>query len=299
MQKNKKGISDKQKQAFTAYVFILPTIVVFTVFVIIPLIDSISVSFFNWSFYLYSDFVGFDNYIRLLRNNRFWASLLVAFRFLAIILPCQLILSFLLAHVIKNIFGRFASFVKTSIFMPYIIAGVTASLLFSFIYNFQGGLLNSVLVSFGFDRVAWLANPGIVMFSVALPVIWISLGYSTLLMLAGLNDIPQVYFEIASIDGANFLRRIWHVTLPQMKNLFVFMIITNVTAVLQLFDVPMMLTEGGPMDLTNTPILFIYQRFMRDPNLNFSIAASLLIFILLGSISALIFRTINSEKMSY
>lgn len=294
-----KEFASRHRQALTAYVFILPAIVVFTIFVIIPLIFSIVVSFFNWSFYLQSDFVGFDNYLRVLRYRRFWSSLLVAFKFMTIILPSLLVLSFLLAHVVKNLTGRFASFIKTSIYTPYIIAGVTASLLFTFLYTYDGGLLNSILASMGFGKVAWLTNPSVVTFSVALPAIWLTLGYNTLLMLAGLNDIPQVYFEMANLDGANFINRIWHVTLPQIKNLLVFIIITNVTAVLQFFDLPMMLTKGGPMDITTTPILLIYQRFIKDPNLDFSIAASLLMFVVLGGVSALLFRTINSEKMMY
>lgn len=285
-----------RKQALQAYVFLTPALITISVFVILPLIYSIVVSFYNWSFYTESAFVGFKNYSRVLSDDKFWSSILVSMKFLAILLPTQIVLAFAFGHVLKAMQGRMASFVKTSIYIPYVMSGIVTGLLFSFMYYYEGGLLNSIAGWFGIEQIAWLIDPKYVDFAVVLPAIWITLGYNSLLILAGLNDIPRIYYEAASLEGASALRQTFFITIPLMRNLFVFMIVTSVIGILQFFDLPLILTNGGPMDLTTTPMLLIYRRYLVDSDLDFAIAASLVMFVILGTVSALIFKLINSQK---
>ncbi|MFD2332961.1 carbohydrate ABC transporter permease [Cohnella sp. GCM10020058] len=286
----------KQKEALQAYVFLLPALITITTFVILPLIYSAVVSFFNWSFYTESTFVGLKNYARVLSDNKFWDAMLVSLKFVAILLPSQVVLAFIFGLLLRRLQGKTASFVKTSIYIPYVMSGIVTGLLFSFMYYYEGGLLNSIAGWFGIEKIAWLIDPKFVDFAVVLPAIWISLGYNSLLILAGLNDIPRIYYEAASLEGASPWRQTIFITVPLMRNLFVFIIVTGVIGTLQFFDLPLILTNGGPMDKTTTPMLLIYRRYLIDSDLDFSIAASLVMFVILGTVSAFIFKLINSQK---
>jgi multiple sugar transport system permease protein len=280
----------------TGYLMILPVIILLSVFVVIPLIYALKVSFTDWSFYMPQKFVGTKNYRLVLTDPNFIKSIYIGLKFALFVIPIQFVITFLFAHVLKSLNGKLGGFVKTSIYIPYVISGIVASCIFIFMYDYQGGILNYLLGLIGIQNQAWLAEPSIALLAIAVPAIWLGFGYVSLIMLSGLNDIPNSYYEVAQIEGANFLQKLYYITIPSMKNVFIFIFVTGITGAIQQFDLPFMMTGGGPLNETTTPVLLIFQHFTTDPTMGYTVAAALILFVVLGTISAIIFKVINSEK---
>ncbi|MBX3097797.1 MAG: sugar ABC transporter permease, partial [Fimbriimonadaceae bacterium] len=164
-------------------------------------------------------------------------------------------------------------------------------------YNYSGGLLNAFLGNFDIDPIAWIGDPAWALLAIAVPAIWLGMGLTSLIMVAGMVDIPGEYYEAASMEGANWWQKTFFITLPQMKNVGLYLLVTGFVAAIQQFELPLVMTKGGPLDSTTLPNLFIFNHFRNDMNVGYSIAAALLLFVVLGTVSALIFKFVNSEKL--
>ena len=281
----------------TAYLMIAPMVVLLSIFVIWPLIYAIYLSGFEINFYKGSTFVGFQFYQYVLEDARFWRSLGVGLLFALLVVPAGMVVSLLIASFIKTLSGKLAAFMKTTIYVPAVVSTVVASVLFVFIYQDQG-LANWGLSLVGAGPFAFLNDPSLVLPSIAIPAIWLGLGITTLIMLAGLLDIPESYYEAAQLEGAGFLQRTWYITIPLMKNILLYLFVTGFVAALQQLDLPLVMTNGGPVSASTTPNLFIFNSF-RDGtpySTSFSLTAALLLFVVLGGISAVVFKLINSDK---
>ncbi|MGN8769082.1 carbohydrate ABC transporter permease [Paenibacillus barengoltzii] len=279
-----------------AYLMLLPILALLTVFVIIPFVYAIQVSFYDWSFYQDSVYVGFGNFINVLTDPLFTKAIVIGLRFSLMVVPAQLVLSFLFAHVIKSMGRRWSGFVKTSIYIPTIISGIIASIVFAFIYDYDAGLANYLIGLFGMEKLAWIADVRTALASIAVPVVWLGFGITTLIMLAGLLDIPESYYEAAELEGAGGLKKMLWITIPLLKNVILYLLITGFTGAVQQFELPLVMTGGGPLNETQTPNLYIFNHFRNDVLVGHSIASALLLFLVLGSISAIIFKVLNSDK---
>lgn len=286
----------KNKDWSLAYLMILPIFGLLTVFVIVPFGYAAVVSFLDWSFYQKSIFVGFANYLAVLRDPYFYKSIRVGLQFSLYVVPVGLVLAFLTAHIIKQLKGRTASFVKTAIYIPTIMSGIIASIIFAFIYDFQGGLANYILGWFGGEKQAWLNDVKFALPGIAVPAIWLGFGITTLIMLAGLLDIPESYYEAADLEGAGTFTKMTKITIPLMKNVIVYLLVTGFIAAIQQLDLALVMTKGGPVYETQTPNLYIFNHFLNDVLMGRSIASALLLCLVLGTVSAIIFRLINSER---
>lgn len=279
-----------------AYLMLAPVVILLTIFVVWPVIYAIYLSFYNWSFYTPPIPVGWRNYVNVLGDRTFIQSVGRGLLFAIMVMPVQLIIAFLFASLVKTVSGKVATVLKVSIYIPTIISGVIASIIFVLIYNYQGGILNWFVGLFGVEKQAWLGNVATALPALAVPAIWLGLGITSLIMLAGMVDIPPSYYEAADLDGANWFQKTFYVTIPLMKNIFLFLLITGFTASVQQFELPLVMTDGGPLERTLLPNLYIFQHFRNDTYVGYSIAAAILLMIVLGSISAVIFRVLNSEK---
>ncbi|MEA5051894.1 MAG: sugar ABC transporter permease, partial [Propionicimonas sp.] len=161
----------------------------------------------------------------------------------------------------------------------------------------SGGLLNAALGVFNVDPIAWIGDPAWALVSVAVPAIWLGMGLTSLIMVASMVDVPGEFYEAAAMEGANWWQKTIYITIPQMKNVLLYLLITDFVAALQQYELPLIMTKGGPLDSTTTPNLFIFNHFRNDMNVGYSIAAALLLFIVLGTVSSLVFRIFNSEKL--
>lgn len=273
-----------------------PALVLLGIFVIWPMVYSAYLSFFDWSFYQESVFVGFDNFRRVLTDQVFIESVGRGLLFALIVVPVQLTLAFIFASLVATVGRRLATALKVSVFIPTVISTVIASIVFILIYQYHGGLANWVIGLLGIPPQAWLADVALALPSMAVPAIWLGLGIAALIMLAGLLDIPVTYYEAAELDGANWLQRTFRITLPLMRNIILYLAIAGFVANVQQFELPLVLTKGGPQNATMLPNLLIFSHFRDDITVGYSIAAAFLLFIVMGTISALIFRFLNSAQ---
>lgn len=283
----------------TAYLMVLPSIVLLSIFVLAPLVMAIQKSMTNWQFYQESEFVGFSNFKQVLQNRLFGLSISNILWFAAVIIPTQIVATFLFAHALKGMSPRVGALVKTAIYVPTVISGIVASVIFLFIFNYQGGILNYLIRQLGGKRVGFLAEPLPAKISVAVVALWMSFGYNSLVMFAGLQNVPQSYYEAAEVDGANSWIKLTRITLPSMKNVFVLILINITTGTLQMFDVPylMMNATGGPVNSTLTPMIYIYNNFKSaDYSLGYTVAAALLLMVVIGLLNSIVFSVIGSEK---
>jgi len=280
-----------------AYLFLLPLVALLAIFVIWPAIYAGFLSFQNWSFYKEPEFVGFRNFIAVLNDPLFWASVGRGFMFVLMTVPPMLVLAFLFASLVVSVSRRFAGILKVSIYIPTIISSVITSIIFVLMYDYSGGLLNWVLGSFGIDPVAWIGDPKWALLAIAIPAIWLGMGLTSLIMVAAMVDIPTEFYEAAAMEGADWWQKTAYITLPQMKNILLYLLITGFVAAIQQFELPLVMTGGGPLDSTTLPNLFIFNHFRNDINVGYSIAAALVMFVVLGSVSAIVFKFVNSERL--
>ena len=281
----------------TAYLMIAPMVILLAIFVMWPLLYAFYLSGFEINFYLGNQFVGLQFYQYVLTDARFWQSIGVGLAYAAMVVPIGLVISLLIASFIKTLSVRMAAFMKTTVYVPAVISTVVASVLFVFIYQDQG-VANWLLWLLNAGPVNWLQNPAVALPAVAVPGIWLGLGGTTLIMLAGLLDIPESYYEAAQLEGANFFQRTFYITIPLLKNVLLYLFVTGFVAAVQMLDLPLVMTGGGPVGATTTPNLYIFNMF-RDGSAyatSYSITAALLLFLVLGTISAFVFRLVNSEK---
>lgn len=274
-----------------------PVVILLGIFVIWPAVYAVYLSFQNWSFYKEPVFVAWKNFGDVLTDPLFLNSVQRGFLFVLMTVPIMLVLAFFFASLVVSVGRRFATVLKVSIYIPTIISAVITSITFALIYNYSGGLLNWVLSLFDVDPIAWLGDPKWALIAVAVPAIWLGMGLTSLIMVAAMVDIPVEFYEAAAMEGANWWQKTRYITLPQMKNVILYLLITGFVAAIQQYELPLVMTGGGPLDATMLPNLFIFNHFRGDITVGYSIAAALLLFVVLGTVSALIFRVLNSEKL--
>ncbi|MBE5967864.1 MAG: sugar ABC transporter permease [Lachnospiraceae bacterium] len=286
-----------KKDMKTAYIMLFPAIIMLTIFVIVPLVMALQKSFYDWNFYIDSVFVGFDNYRIIINTVYFQKAVANIIKFVVIIVPLMIIVSFLFANVLVNLSKKLSAAIRTMIYIPGIVSGIATSVIFIFVLDYKGGIVNQILMKLGSPRVAFLNDPFWATIAIIIPTIWLGLGGNTILMYAGLMNIPNEYYEAASVDGAGGLKKMIHITIPQLKNIFVLMCISLTAGTLQMFDIPYMLTGGGPSNSTLTPMLYLYNNY-RDTSkgMGYTIAGAVLMLILITAINSIVFAVIKSDK---
>lgn len=280
-----------------AYMMLTPVLVLLAIFVIWPAVQAVFLSFYTWSFYTDSRFVGLKNYSNVLSDEKFWAAIVRGLWFVLMTVPAGLVLSFLVASLATSVSRRISSALKVSIYIPSVISSVIASLTFVLIYDYSGGLLNALINIVGAPNQAWLGDPRWALAAIAVPAVWLGMGITTLIMIAAMLDIPESFYEAAELEGASWWQRTRYITLPQMKNVTLYLVITGFVGSIQQYELPLVMTSGGPSHATELPNLFIFNHFRGDTYVGYSIAAALLLFVILGSISSIVFRVVNSEKL--
>ncbi|PZF80873.1 carbohydrate ABC transporter permease [Jiangella anatolica] len=279
-----------------AFLMLAPLVILLGIFVIWPMVYSAYLSFFDWSFYQESRFVGWKNFSNVLTDPQFRSSIVRSLVFALMVVPAILVISFLFASLVKAVGARLGTALKVAIYIPTVISGVITSVIFLLIYQYSGGVLNWFVGLFGMEPQAWIADVRTALPAIAAPAVWLGLGISALIMLAGLLDIPQSYYEAAELEGANWFQRTFYITIPLLKNIILYLLIAGFTAAIQQFELPLIMTNGGPLDSTLLPNLYLFNHFRTDTFVGTSIAGAFLLFIVLGSISAVIFRLLNSDK---
>ena len=250
-------------QIIPILIFLLPGFVLFFVFFLGPLLYSFRISFFNWNFAHpeRSVFVGLQNYITQLKSAIFQRAVVNTLVYTVITVTVKMVCGFFVA-VLLNQKLRGRTFFRVAYYLPVITSWVIVSLLFTFLFSGQGGLvnyfMNNVLHAINKD-IMWLADPILALVPVVLVDIWKGVGWTVVIFLAGLQNIPVELVEAAAVDGANRWQRLVNITLPMMRGTLVFLLVVQVLGGLNSYVSFQLITHGNPMDLTHSILTLMYR----------------------------------------
>ena len=297
VKKARKNRHPTQKMDYiTAYCMILPSIILLGIFVLWPLAESLSKSLTDWNFYN-TTYVGLKNYRVALRNPTFRKAFGNIVKYVLLSVPAGIILPFLFAHCVRQMRGLYATMTKTVLYIPSIIAGVIASVIFLFIFDYQGGLINNLIRTLGGTRYNFMAFGTSAMLSIVFTSFWSGFGHSTLYQLAGLNNIPDAYYEAAALDGCGGFRRMIYITIPCMRNIFLLCLVNGISGTLMMMELPLLMTNGGPNNATMTPVLYIYKSISDSAiSMGYVLACSVLMMVFSVVFTASTFFLIKPDK---
>lgn len=269
---------EKQKKIFIVTSLVVPMALLIG-FVMVPAIDLIRMSFTNWDGYSKSyELIGIDNYINMFKNKDLWQSLsnnAVYFFGHLIFIPVELLFAVLLTSKL-----RAAKFYKTMVFMPYIINGVAISYAFSYFFSPINGAFDEILTLFHLESFIqnWLSDPKIVNFVLASVSLWRFSGYHVILFMAALQSLPQDVQEAARVDGANAWQMFKYIQIPAIMLMVDFVLFDNIRGALQVFDIPYVMTSGGPGYASSTFTLYTIDTAFKYSN--FGLASTMAVAIM-------------------
>ena len=269
------------KENWTGLGFIAPAMILLFVFLFIPFVLTIGYSFTNYNI-LKPDkiaFVGIKNFIRLTQDTVFLKSIVNTFVFVILVVPLQVCLALGLALLVNRKM-RGVSVYRLAFFAPTVLSLVVVSILWTYIYNPNNGLLNSLLGSLVIGPFKFLNDPSTAMLCIVILSAWQGCGFQMMIFLSGLQDIPQYLYEAAAVDGATPWKQFWHITIPGLKNITVFISLSIVVSAFQLIIQPMMMTAGGPQNSTMTIVYEIYQTGFKYNKMGYGSAMALVFTIM-------------------
>lgn len=253
------------------YLFITPFFLLFSVFMLYPIIYSLVLSFSNWTAGNMT-FIGLQNYKQLLTDSLFWKSLGNTSIYMIIQVPLMLLLATIVAVILNSKKLRFNYFFRAAFFIPALIDLVTYSIVFSILFNESFGLINQFMEWLGFEAVPWKSNGFFAKMLIIIAITWRWLGYNAVIILSGLQNISTDIYESASLDGAGKVKTFIYITLPMLKPILLFCVILSTIGTFQLFAEPMILTGGGPSNETTSVMLYLYN--VAFGSFNFGLASA-------------------------
>lgn len=282
----------RRDQARTGLLFSLPWIIGLTALTIYPILDSLYLSFTEYSILESPKWVGLANYEEIFLNDTaVRASVYNSLYYAFLSVPIGLILSLGLA-LLLNVRAVGIGVYRTLFYLPSLVPPVAATITFLVLFEPRGGLINSTIRVFGVTAPSWFSDPNWAKPGLILLSLW-GVGYLTLIFLAGLQDVPVVLLEAAEIDGANIWQRFRHVTLPMLSNVILFNLVMNVIWSFQVFTQALVIggTTGTPLESTLMVMVVIYRNAFRYFRMGYASALAFLLFVVIVIITALIFRS--------
>lgn len=297
-------MNTKAKTFFEGVPFILPLTIGLLIFRIFGFIDNIRLSFYQAGAFGEPKYIGLDNYRQLFKDDQFWLSLGNTFKFVIITIPIIMVLAIFFANILnKNLAGK--SIFRTVYFLPAVILPVAVIQVFIWLFNTDFGLVNSTLSQLGMQRVGWFSQNGTVTFLVSLIVIYLNTAVPTVIILGGLQQIPDIYYEAAEIDGINKVGMFFKITLPLLTPSIFYVLLTNMITMLKFFDVPYIMfpPAQGPIGInfSKTIVYYYYQNaFVYTNTRGYAAAISVVLLVIIIVVTAVILmlerRFVNYDR---
>ncbi|MGQ9630976.1 MAG: carbohydrate ABC transporter permease [bacterium] len=280
-----KGLDWRKQKLIYPYIFISPFFILFATFSIWPIIYSFYISLNKKMGLGPSTFIGIKNYVDLARDAVFWQTAFNTFYYVIGTTCTQIPLALILALIAHSAALKVRNFFRVSFFLPVITSGVVISIIFSIVLDHRYGILNNLLERVGITPVAWLEDANVVMVSIIIVGIWRYAGLNMLYFLAGLQSIPEELYEAARVDGAGRLQSFWYITLPLLKQVGVFVLVMHMIGAFQLFDVPYLLTGGGPGNASTSIAMYLYRNAFSFFRFGYGSAVAYSLFLIIMIVS--------------
>ncbi len=284
------------EETFAAYLFLIPSLVIFVAFTFFPAIYSVVVSLFRWNMPMQPVFIGFDNYKLLFTDPIeapiFWKSILNTFYF-ALGVPINLFLSLFIALLLNRKIRGVGIF-RTAFFLPTITSVTAISVVWLWLFHpAQYGLFNTILIQLGIPLQRWLRDPLLAMPCLIMMGVWSGMGYNIIIFLAGLQSIPRMFYEAAQIDGANRISLFRYITWPLLGPTIFYILTIGTINSLKAFTEIDVMTQGGPLNATNTMAYYLYQNAFQFFQMGKASAIAVLLFIMLLVLTWIQFRYVD------
>lgn len=261
----------------------------FAIFIVVPLLVSLVISFFDWPLFGTPEFVGLDNYRYMLAGDpAFWISLRNTLIFAVLYTAVNLVVALGLSYWLMNLGGRWAAFFRVLFFVPVVTPMIGNALIFRLMLN-DDGVVNQMLASIGIQGPQWLNTPSLAMLSLVMMSLWQGMGYNIIVLGAGIAGINPSVLEASRIDGAGPVNRFFRVVFPMLSPTIFFCTIMTVIGAFKVFTQPYALTEGGPGNSTNTLVLHLYRNGFSFDRLGYASAIAWVLFVLVMLITAIQF----------
>lgn len=282
-----------RRQELMAYIFIAPVLFLFIVFLVLPVVEALYLSFTKYDGINTASWIGLKNYIRVFQNDLFRTSIKNVFVYVIMFVPILVMFSLITAIALnrkKPFMGTF----RTIYYLPGLTSAIGASVVWLYLLNPEYGMINQMLGYIGIAGPSWLADMNTAMLSIVIMSIWQTAGINVVIFLAGLQGIPEYLYESAIIDGAGRWNLFRHITLPGLAPTTFYIVTMALIGAFQLFDQVFALTDGGPANSTITPVYLIYDSF-REMKMGYSSAMAIVLFSIILVLS-LINMKVNKES---
>lgn len=278
-----------------AWGFVAPALAVIAVFFLLPVLAGFALSVTDFDLYALADisnlrFVGLDNYVRLVQSAPFWQALGNTLYFVVVGVPLSIGVSLGAALLLNSRLTRFKALFRTALFAPVVTTLVAVAVVWRYLFHARYGVINHWLGSVGVPPVDWLGDPHWAMPTIILLAVWKNFGYNMVILLAGLQAIPEDLYEAARIDGASWWRQIVDITLPMLAPTLTMVGILTTAGYFQLFAEPYVMTQGGPLRSTVSVLYFMYEEGFKWWNFGAASAVAFLLFGLIFAVTALLIR---------
>jgi len=270
------------------YWFILPCLAVTTLFFLVPLLMTIWMSFNDWPLFGHPSFIGIRNYLDLVHDASFWGALGFTVKYTLVVTPAIFLVAFSLALLVHRS-ARFVGIFRTAYFLPVVIGMTTASLLWTWMFNDQVGIFSAILMDLGWieEPVQWLAESDSALASIVVMVLWKASGFTMVILLVGMQAIPQDLYEAARLDGARWFGQVRYITIPMMRRTFALALTMSVIGSFLAFEQFFVMTQGGPQNSTIAVVHWIYRASFTYFKLGYGAAMSVLLLFILLALSVL------------
>jgi multiple sugar transport system permease protein len=281
-------------ETLTAWIFILPSLVGFVVFYAVPAVRGLMISFTDWDMLTPAKFIGFENYVRMVKDPDFWNALKVTSQFVFWNISVQTVLA-LLIGVLMNRLAK-STAIRSILLLPWLLSNVVVSLLWMWLLDPTLGIVNVSLKALGLHSVAFLGLPQTAITTLAMITVWRYAGYTSLLIFAGMQTIDQNVYEAAAVDGASEWTIFWKITLPLMRPVLAFVMVSSIIGSFQIFDIVAITTKGGPINSTKVFNWLIYEQAFVRFNMGYATALSVVLFLILALVSAFQMRLFRAGE---
>jgi multiple sugar transport system permease protein len=277
-----------------AIAFIAPALIGFLVFMVWPTLRGIYLSFTKFNLLTPPKFNGLDNYVRMVQDPVFWNALKVTLYYVVINIGVQTVLALIIAVMMQRLTKK--TWLRGIILTPYLTSNVVAALVFLWVLDFQLGIGNKVIGAIGLDRVAFLADSHWVIPTVALINVWHYVGYTALLIFAGLQTIPETMYEAGRIDGASEIAMFRKITIPLLRPVLALVLIITVVGSFQVFDTIAVTTRGGPVDSSRVLQYYVYDMAFGRFQFGYASAMSVALLLVLSIITFVQYRLTRADS---
>ena len=277
-----------------AWILIAPALLGFLVFAAYPTLRGIYLSFTEFRVLSAPEWIGFDNFVELAGDEVFWQAFGVTVYFVVVAVVSTMVLSVLTAAVLHRLTE--STVIRGLIILPFLISGVVAATVWSWMLDTQLGVINIIIEALGGDPQLFLTSRALAIPSIAMIHVWKNLGYTSIIIFAGLQTIPPSIYEAGRIDGANERQMFFRLTMPLLRPIIALVLVLNVIGAFQVFDIVSVATKGGPANASNVLQMYIYTKAFGQFDFGYAATMSLTLFAILIVITFLQMRLLRANE---